>query len=124
MLEDVTTGKHPIMAGPMLVDQCLKFSTFNYFASTLIGCNKSLRNAPAFGTDSDKNQTEAFGHKFPNFKNALEKLRSLGIPQEGSIKFLDDIFGKFVGGVKMEGLVDASSLEDFDSSIRGTLERL
>ena len=65
MLEDVKTGKHLIMAGPMLVHQCLKFSTFNYFASTLIGYNKLLRNILAFGTDGDKNLTEAFGHNFP-----------------------------------------------------------
>ena len=131
MLEDVTTGKHSIMAGLMLVHQCLKFSTFNYFANTLIGCNKSLRNAPEFGTDSDKNLTEAFGHKFPfafqfrcfvHFKNVQEKLKSLGIPKEKSIKFLDDIFGKFVGRVKMEGLVDASSLEDFDSKLNALEE--
>ena len=65
MLEDVRTGKHPIMAGPMLVHQCIKYSAFNYFASTLIGCNKSLHNVLAFGTDGDKNLTEAFGHNFP-----------------------------------------------------------
>ena len=66
MLEDVRRGKHPIIAGPMLVHQCLKFSTFNYFASTLIGYDKSICNVLAFGTDGDRNLTEAFGHNFPS----------------------------------------------------------
>ena len=51
----------------------------------------------------------------------------MGIPQEESNKFLDDIFGKCVGGVKVggvkiEGLVDASSLEDFDSKLNALEE--
>ena len=65
MLEDVHTGKHPIMVGPMLVHQRMQFSTFNYFFSTLIGHNKSLRHVLAFGTDGDKKLTEALGYSFP-----------------------------------------------------------
>ena len=65
MLENVHTGKHPTMLGPMLVHQRTQFSTFNYFCSTLIGYNKSLRDVLAFGTDGDKNLTEALGHSFP-----------------------------------------------------------
>ena len=127
MLEDVHTRNHPIMVGPMLVHQRMQFSTFNYFASTLIGYNKSLRNILAFGTDGDKNMTEALGHNFPfalqlrcflHFKkNVEEKLRDLAIPHHTSQMFLDDIFGKSEGNVRMGGLVDASSVDDFDHKL-------
>ena len=88
------------MLGPMLVHQRTQFSTFNYFCSTLIGYNKSLRDVLAFGTDGDKNLTEALGHSFPfaiqlrcfvHFqKNIEEKLRSLGIPRQVSQDFFND----------------------------------
>ena len=127
MLEDVHTGNHPIMVGPMLVHQRMQFSTFNYFASTLISYNKLLRNVLAIGTDGDKNLTEALGHNFPfalqlrcflHFKkNVKEKLRELAIPNHVSQEFLDDIFGKREGNVRIEGLVDVSSVEDFDHKL-------
>lgn len=44
MLADVITQKHPTMAGPMLVHQRKNFSSFNYFANTLVCFNKQLRH--------------------------------------------------------------------------------
>ena len=93
----------------------------------MIGYNKSLRNVLAFGTDGDKNLTEALGHSFPfaiqlrcfvHFKkNIEEKLRSLGIPRQVSQDILNDIFGKQEGNIRFDGLVDASSAEDFDKKL-------
>ena len=126
-LECIHTGKHPIMIGPMLVHQCMQFATFNYFASTLIGSNKRIRNVLAFGTDGDKNLTEALDHNFPfalqlrcfiHFKkNVQEKLRDLGLPSHTSQQFLDDIFGKQDGNLKIEGLIDSTSAEDFQQKL-------
>ena len=102
LLENICTGNHPIMIGPMLVHQRMQSATFNYFASTLIGSNKQIRNVLAFGTDGDKYLTEALGHNFPfalqlrcfiHFKkNVQEKLRDLGLPSHISQLF-------FVSGV-------------------------
>ena len=44
MLEDAQSGKHPAIIGPVLVHQQLKFSSFNYFFSTLVSANKQLRD--------------------------------------------------------------------------------
>ena len=128
MLEDVHTGKHPVLVGPMLVHQRMHFSTFNYFTSTLVSYNKSLRNVLAVGTDGDKNLTEALGHNFPRAiqlrcfvhfkKNVQQKLRDLGIPSPTANQFLNDIFGSNVGGCRLDGLVDVSSVEDFDEKLR------
>ena len=65
MLQDVKTGKAPLLLGPVLVHQSTSFAVFNYFASTLIGCRPVLRQLLAFGTDGDKALVEAFTHNFP-----------------------------------------------------------
>ena len=105
----------------------MQFSTFNYFANTLISYNKSLRTVLAFGTDGDKNLMDAFGHNFPHAiqlrcflrfkKNVEEKLHELNIPRQVSRQFLDDIFGKQEGNVKVDGLVDSTSTVDFDEKL-------
>ena len=119
------------MIGPMLIHQCMKFSTFNYFSGSLIGYNKQLRNILAFGTDGDKNLVEALGHNFPHalqlrcflhFKrNVQEKLRDLALPKQVAQQILDDIFGKREGNLRVEGLVDTTSVEDFELKF-GALE--
>ena len=44
-------------------------------------------------------------------------MRSLGIPRQVSQDFLNDIFGKQEGNIRFDGLVDASSAEDFDKKL-------
>ena len=41
---DVTTQKHPTMAGPILVYQRKNFSSLNYVANTLVCFNKQLQH--------------------------------------------------------------------------------
>ncbi len=92
-----------------------------------MSCNKALKNVVVVGTDGDKNLTEALGHNFPQAiqlrcfihfkKNVQEKLRNLGIPSTIANEFIDDIFGTKVGTSKLEGLVDVSSVEDFENKI-------
>ena len=127
MLEDIHTRKNPILIGPILVHQSTQFSSFNYFASTLIGHNKRIRNVLAFATDGDKSLVEALAHNFPfalqlrcflHFKKNIQaKLSELGLPKHITQQFLDDIFGKRERNVQIEGLVDATSSEDFDSKL-------
>ena len=86
-----------------------------------------LRNVLAFGTDGDSNLTEALGHSFPfalqlrcflHYKrNTQENLRDLAIPKHVPQAFLDDIFGKREGNAKVEGLVDVTSVDDFDHKL-------
>jgi hypothetical protein len=59
MLEDIRTGKPPALPGPVLAHQQMKFTSFNYFASSLIDADKSLRYVQAFGTYSDTNLSNA-----------------------------------------------------------------
>ena len=123
MLEDISTGRHPSLLGPVLIHQRMNFAAFNYFTSTLIGFSKKLRNLRAFGTDGQEALIDAFGHSFPSamqlrcfihFKrNISEKLKEYGIPAKVAEEFVDDIFGKHTGSTYNEGLVDANSEEEF-----------
>ena len=127
LLQDVKTGKPPVMLGLLLVHQKMDFAAFNYFASSLIGIKKELKNILAFGTDGDKALVEAFTHNFPfaiqlccfvHFKNNVhEKLKCLGLSARICEEFISDIFGKRVGNTYQEGLVDSSSVEEVDDRL-------
>lgn len=128
MLQDVRTGNHPTIVGPVLIHQQTDFASFNYFAATLVSSNKQLRNTLCFGTDGDKSLVEAFAHNFPyamqlrcfiHFKkNVQEKLRSLGFPSSVADEVLGDIFGKHTGSVYKEGLVDCTTEEEFETKLQ------
>lgn len=127
MVEDIKTKKHPIMLGPLLVHQKVDFPSFNYFASTLIGLRKELKHVLAFGSDGDKAIVEALSHNFPfaiqlrcslHFKkNVEQKLKEFGIPTQIMQQFLSDIFGKHAANTYQEGLVDSSSVQEFDERL-------
>ena len=97
-----------------------KFSSYNFFASTLISLKPALRNVIAFGTDGEEELYKAFETQFPNaihlrcFRhyraNIKRKLQEMGVPPE---PFLQDIFGRTSEGVHSEGLVDANDSSDF-----------
>ena len=107
LLEDIRTGESPVIIGPVLVHQQMKFTSFNYLASVLIDGNKKLRNIQAFGTDGDTNLSDALGHNFPfalalrcfiHFERNIQgKLRDLGIPAKVADEFVHDIMGNHQG---------------------------
>lgn len=54
MVTDVRTCECPIMLGPMLVYQRKLYSTYHFFASSLIGLSPKLASILAFGTDGEE----------------------------------------------------------------------
>ena len=95
MLEDIRTGKPSLLPGPVVIHQQVKFSSFNYFGSSLIDADKSLRYVQAFGTDGDTNLSDALSHFakvlrcFIHFeRNLCEKLRELNIPKKVADEFI------------------------------------
>lgn len=65
LLEHRTRGHCPVMLGPMLVHHQKKFSSYNFFASTLISLRPALCNIIAFGTDGETELYKAFAANFP-----------------------------------------------------------
>ena len=129
---DVTTQKHPTMAGPILVYQRKNFSSLNYVANTLVCFNKQLQHIKVFGTDGDQALIETFSHYFSEAKqlrcfihlkqNIASKLKDTGMPPSVCQDFLSDIFGKKSSAVIEEGLVDYSSVSEFDAHLQNCKE--
>ena len=104
----------------------MRFASFNYFASVLIGNNK-LRHIQAFGTDCDTNLSEALGDNFPfafslrcfiHFeRNLCSKLHNLGTPKKMANEFIHDVMGHCEGGTYQEDLVDCATVSDFDQKL-------
>ena len=78
------------MMGPLFVHQCKRFSTYHFFASSLVGLRPSLSNIRSIGTDGEVALVNAFKtvftqaqslRSFLHFKSNLgEKLRKLTVP--------------------------------------------
>ena len=127
MLEDIRTGRPPLLPGPVLVHQQMKFTSFNYFAASLIDADKGLRYVQAFGTDGDTNLSDALSHSFPfatvlrcfiHFeRNLYEKLRELNVPKRIADEFVRDIMGFRAGDTYQKGLVDCTSVSEFDQQL-------
>ena len=84
------------------------------------------------GTDGEKALIDAFKHEF-GFAQHMTcfihvrqnvKLRDCNIPTQFSSDILDDILGKKVGPVYIEGLVDAQDCKDLQEKVKRFVERL
>ena len=132
LLEHRKEGHSPIILGPILVHQQKKFSSYHFFASTLISLCPSLRNIQAFGTDDEAALYQAFHVQLPeathlrcfrHFRtNLATKLNSLGLPSDIINQYMKDIFGKTIAGVHEVGLVDMENEEEFERRIKSLHE--
>ena len=64
LLKNQRTGKNPVMIGPMLVHRRKLFSSYHFFAFTLVSLKPSLCNLQAFGTDGEECLYNAFATQF------------------------------------------------------------
>jgi len=64
LLESRKHGKPPVCVGPILIHYSKSFSTYLFFASSLVGLQKDLRSVVAFGTDGEEALADAFSHEF------------------------------------------------------------
>ena len=127
LLEHRKEGHSPIILGPILVHQQKKFSSYHFFASTLISLCPSLRNIKAFGSDGETQLYQAFQMQLPeaihlrcfrHFRaNLVSKLTSLGLPSAIIDQYMKDIFGKTTSGVHEAGLVDMANEEEFQNRV-------
>ena len=114
LLESRRNGMSPVCIGPTLIHYKKGFSTYLFFASSLVGLRKDLRNVCAFGTDGEEALADAFSHEFTGAirvtcfihkrRNIESKLKDKGFSMQCQQKILDDIFGKRQGDTIFEGL--------------------
>jgi hypothetical protein len=109
------------------------FATYLFFAASLIGLCPQVQQIRSFGTDGEQALISAFSHELrysqnlTSFihvcRNITEKLRKCNIPAKTSQQILHDIFGRKMGTVTQEGLVDASDADDFNNKCLAVIEK-
>ena len=127
ILETERSKNHPIFLGPILIHFRKNFSTYLYFASTLIGLQRDLEKLKAFGTDGETALVDAFSHEFGFAihlscalhlrRNIKQQLHSQRFPEEHIKTTLEEIFGVSKGTVHLEGLIDCKTCEEFDNKL-------
>ena len=123
MLVAKRSGKSPIYMGAMLIHESIKFSSFHYFVSQIIGLCPLLKNVQAIDTDGEGPLYEVFCGCFPNAvhlrcfahfqRNLEEKLKQLQFPSHIIKEIIHDVMGVQIGSDKYQGLVDADDEKDF-----------
>ena len=116
----------PVIVGLACIHFKKSFATYLFFAATLIGQRREL-GVHALGTDGEKALLDAFKHKFGFaqhltcfihvHRNVKDKLNERNILSHLVIEILDDVFGKKIGTLYVEGLVDADDTDDFDAKL-------
>ena len=132
LLEHRKERHSPIILGPILVHQQKKFSSYHFFASTLINLCPSFRNIKAFGLDGETALYQAFHMQLPEaahlrcfrhfHTNLATKLTSLVLPSDIINQYMKDIFGKTIAWVHKVGLVDMANEEEFEHRIKSLHE--
>ena len=125
MLISKQGNQHPAIIGPVMIHYRKTFSTYFFFASSLLGLRKEPASMKCFGTDGEQALVDAFKHLFPNSdrltcsihvrKNTKAKLQKLGIAEHPKYIILNDIFGKKEGSHYTEGLVDSTNNSMYDA---------
>ena len=127
LLQTERSSNHPTFLGPILIHFRKNFSTYLYFASTLIGLKRDLEKLKAFGTDGEAALVDAFSHEFGFAlhlscaihlrRNIKQQLHSQHFPEEHIKTTLEEIFGASKGLVHLDGLIDCKSCEEFDNKL-------
>ena len=111
----------PVFISPACINFKKTFSTYVFFASTMIGQCRELAGIRAIGTDGEKALIDAFKHEIGFsihvHQNVKQKLHEYNIPSENCLEILNDIFGNKVGTTYIEGLVDAVDSNDLDEKV-------
>lgn len=120
-------GTEPVMIGPILIHQRKNFDSYFKLASSILQICPEMKSLKVFGTDGDKNLSDAFEVCFTSAKHLLcdihmqdnieRKLKELGIPKKEAKLYTEDIFGKISHETKIKGLVDSMSAEEFDQKL-------
>ena len=133
LLECRRTGSPPVFIGPTMIHYKKTFSTYLFFASTLVGLQPELSQLRSFGTDGEEALYKAFQHEFPTSihlqcfnhvrRNVKAKLQELAISDCTAQVILGDIFGKMVEFQHFDGLVDADSDEEYEEGLQSLCQK-
>ena len=129
------TANSPVMIGPMigpmLVHRRKFFSSYHFFASSLVSLRPGISELRAFGTDGEEELYRAFSAQFPgathlrcflHFRdNCKAKLQQLGVTGDAFHDIIQDILGSFIRGKR--GLVDSADAVEFHALLQSLKEK-
>ena len=118
------SSKPPVFIGPAMIHYKKTFSTYLFFAFSLIGLRPDLSKLKCFGTDGEEALFTAFKQACPEAihllcslhcrRNIKDKLRELHVGGDAQEIVIADIFGKQIGPQQIEGLVDSEDHKEFE----------
>ena len=133
LLENRRDGSHPSFIGPVLLHEKKTTETYSTFSGSLRTQEPDLRDLMAFGTDDEKALITGFKINFDRSinlqceihlkKNIEKKLQDFGITGKVKGDFVADIFGRKIGSVQENGLIDAENQEKFDIMLVNSKEK-
>ena len=113
--------QHPVMIGPTIIHCHKTFESYYTLPSNIIRFKPSTRKLKAFGTDDERNVYEAMKSCFSDADHLLcsihmlDNIKSKCVDLKiDSAAFVSEIFGVKSGEVKVKGLVDCVSDEEFE----------
>lgn len=125
LLETTRTGKNPLFLGPTLVHMTRSYAAYSHLLAKLKEVEPNIDDVKATINDGEPGLMKALDTFLRNSiklrclghfrQNVKEELKKLGIRGAQEKYFLDKVFGSECGDVRVEGLLDASNEEEFDS---------
>ena len=131
LLETCRNSQPPIFLGPVLIHYKKTFSSYLFFASSLIGLNRQLEGVRVIGTDGERALSNALTHEFRFAqhltcfihvrRNIKNKINECNLPSRLANTILNDVFGQRLGSVYQEGLVDSVNSDDYDNKLQAVI---
>lgn len=122
-LQQKETGKPPVFIGPLLIHQRKTWQAYSAFANRLTLEKPELDGVLACGTDGEEALIDGFRRNFRyatflrcfiHFKdNILRELTRRGLSPKDKSLYINEIFGTIQGTVKLCGLVDCDTRDEF-----------
>lgn len=123
LLVSRTTGKPPLMIGPMLLHYKKETSSYDELVGYLTARKPALKDLKALGTDGETAIANAFQERCSNMvhvmcsihfhRNIKRKLQELALPPFIISDIVADIFGRQTGTTKETGLIDSEDASEF-----------
>lgn len=128
LMLETQRGTNPVCVGPGVLHKRKLESSYYILPSSMVKYRPETRGVLVIGTDGEENISKALSNVFADAvhlrcdmhlkDNVKRKLSELRIEPTPARAITNDIFGCDLGGIKEGGLVDCTSEEEFDRSLK------
>ena len=123
LLEVSGTDRSPVMIGLAITYAQKTFESYFTLPHNMLRHNRNIAQLKTFGTDAEVNAVHAFKTCFPNADHLLcwihskdnVKRRLADLKLRFTKNYINEIFGEKSGNLKIKGLLDSESQEEYES---------